>query len=361
MALDISSRIERLRQRFSEKEIDGFFISQPENRRYLSGFDGSAGYLLITPHDAILATDFRYLEQARRQAPACEVFRIDGDLEDWFPRLVAGLNLKHLGFEAGHITFSLYGNLSRLLNEAKLPLRLVGVGGLVEGLRAVKEPEEIEFITRAAAISDAAFEYAETVLYPGISEREAAWEIEKFMREQGSEVLPFDVILASGPNSALPHAKPSLRQLAIGEPVVIDIGARVGGYGSDLTRTIHLGAPDENFPRIYDIVLGAQLAAIAMTSEGMSGDEADRMARIVIEEAGYARAFGHTLGHGVGLSPHELPRLGPKVAEPLANGMVFTIEPGIYISGWGGVRIEDTVVMESGKIRLISKSRKVRD
>jgi Xaa-Pro aminopeptidase len=356
--MSLKTRRERLRQRFAEKEIDGLLVSQPTNIRYLAGFDGSAGYLLITAQDAILATDFRYLAQAARQAPGCQVFRTSGSIGDWFPRLVYGLKVNQLGFEAGHVTFSLYGKLSGILSKAQLPLKLMPVEGLVEGLRAIKEPEEIEFITRASAISDAAFEYAEAIIRPGISEQELAWEIERFMREKGSQALPFEVIVASGPNSALPHAKTSPRQLAPGEPIVIDLGAKVSGYCSDLSRTTCLGDTDERFNQIYDTVLGAQLAAIAMIREGMSGEEGDKIARIVIEEAGYKEAFGHALGHGIGLKPHEAPRLGPEAAEPLASGMVFTIEPGIYLDGWGGVRIEDTVVMEDGKIRVLSRSRK---
>jgi Xaa-Pro aminopeptidase len=358
--MELEGRLGRLRRKFAEKDIDALFISQPENRYYLSGFNGSAGYLLITHKDVFLATDFRYLEQAEKQAPQCQIFKIEGDIESWFPRLLSGLDLKQLGFEAGHVSFSLYRKLSNALTKAKLPLRLTPVEGLVEDLRAVKEPEEIEFISRASAISDAAFDYAETIIRPGMTEQELAWEIEKFMRERGSQAIPFDIIVASGPNAALPHAKPSPRPLAPGEPVVIDIGAKVAGYSSDLTRTICLGTQDETFSRVYDIVLGAQLAAVAMTGEGMTGGEADRVARTVIEEAGYKEAFGHALGHGVGLSPHEAPRLGPNSAEKLANGMVFTIEPGIYLAGWGGVRIEDTAVMENGRIRVISQSRKVR-
>ena len=358
--MGLEDRLERLRQRFTGEGIDALFISRSENRRYLSGFDGSAGYLLITHKDVVLATDFRYLEQAKGQAPQCQIFRTYGDIEDWFPELISGLDLKHLGFEAGHISFSLYRKLSSMLNKTKLPLQLMPVEGLVEGLRAVKEAEEIEFITQASAISDAAFEYAATVIRPGMREQELAWEIEKFMRERGSQAIPFDIIVASGPNAALPHAKPSSRQIALGEPVVIDIGARVAGYASDLSRTVCLGAQDETFGKVYDIVLGAQLAALAMIGEGMTGAEADGVARTVIEEAGYKEAFGHSLGHGIGLEPHEAPRLGPNSAEKLANGMVFTIEPGIYLAGWGGVRIEDTVVMENGKIRVISQSRKVR-
>jgi Xaa-Pro aminopeptidase len=358
--MGLAGRLKKLRQAFTEQGIDALFVSKPENRYYLSGFGGSAGYLLITPRANILATDFRYLEQARKAAPDYEIFKTTGDIGDWFPRLLSGLDLRHLGFEAGHISFSLYRKLSDTLAKAKLPLRLIPVDGLVEGLRAIKEAEEIEFITRASAISDAAFEYAENIIRPGMPEQELAWEIEKFMRERGSEATPFDVIVASGENSALPHAKPSSRQLALGEPIVIDIGAKVAGYSSDLTRTICLGAQGEDFSKVYDIVLGAQLAAAVMVKEAMTGDEADKVARIVIEEAGYKEAFGHALGHGIGLSPHEAPRLGPNSAEKLASGMVFTIEPGIYITGWGGVRIEDTVVMENGKIGVISQSRKVR-
>ncbi len=191
-----------------------------------------------------------------------------------------------------------------------------------------------------------------------MTEKEVAWEIEKFMRENGSQSIPFDVIVASGPNSALPHAKPSQRTINPGEPVLIDIGAKIEGYSSDLSRTICLGTPDDTFKKVYDTVLGAQLTAMAIIKEGMSGDEADSLALTVIEQAGYGEAFGHGLGHGVGLVTHEQPRLGLNSTESLASGMVFTIEPGIYLPGWGGVRIEDLVVMEDGGIRVLSKVKK---
>jgi Xaa-Pro aminopeptidase len=357
--LKISSRRQKLRQRLAEKEIDGILISQAENRYYLSGFDGSAGYLLITQQHAVLATDFRYLEQAKRQAPDYELFRITGDIEGWFPELVAELNLRQLGFETEHVTFALYRRLTDILKKASSKLRLVPADGLVESLREIKEPEEIELIAEAVGISDRAFEYIQGMIHPGITEKEVAWEIERFMREQGSQPLPFDVIATSGPNSALPHAKPSQRTINAGEPLVIDIGARYQGYSSDLTRTICPFSPEADFDKIYDTVLGAQLAAMAIIKEGMSGGEADQLARTVIEEAGYGEAFSHGLGHGIGLAPHERPRLGPSSSDQLAEGMVFTIEPGIYLAGWGGVRIEDTVVMEGGKIRVISQARKV--
>jgi len=357
--MNLEGRVKKLRQSLTEKEIDGLFISQPENRRYLSGFDGSAGYLLITPRNTILATDFRYLEQARRQAPDYEIFKITGDTGEWFPRLLAEVSVKKLGFEAGHISFYHYRRLSDILKKVYPQVKLIPVDGLVESLRAIKEPEEIELITRAVAISDAAFEYAEAIIHTGMTEKKLAWEIEKFMRDKGSESVPFDIIVGSGYNSAVPHAKPSSRAIQSGEPVVIDIGARVEGYSSDLSRTICLGTPDTTFQKIYGSVLGAQLTAIAMIKEGMTGEEADKTARIVIEEAGYGEAFGHALGHGIGLTPHEQPRLGSNSPEKLSNSMAFTIEPGIYLTGWGGVRIEDTVVMENGQVRVISKSRKI--
>ena len=353
----MKNRLQKLRQRFAEKEIDAIFISQPENRYYLSGFNGSSGYLLITPQNTILATDFRYLEQAKRQAPDYEIFQITNDIADWFPRLTAGLDLKKLGVEAGHITFAMYQRLTDVLKQSQL--KLIPVDGLVESLRAIKEPEEIEFITKAMEITDSAFEYIEDIIHTGMSEKEVAWEIEKSMREKGSESLPFDVIVASGPNSALPHAKPSSRIIRSGEPILIDMGARVEGYCSDLSRTICLDTPDDTFNKVYDTVLRAQLEALAIIKEGMAGEQADSLARTVIEQADYGEAFGHGLGHGVGLAPHELPRLGPNSAELLTSGMVFTIEPGIYLVGWGGVRIEDVVVMEEGKARVISKARKV--
>ncbi len=358
MNLKIGNRLQRLRQKSADKEVDAFFISQPENRYYLSSFDGSDGFLLITPQNTILATDFRYIEQAKRQAPDYEIFPISNNIADWFPRLVAELNLRRLGFEAGHITFARYQQLTNALNKAKSQLKLVSVDGLVESLRAIKEPEEIELITKASAITDSAFEYIEDIIHIGMSEKEVAWEIEKFMREKSGQAIAFDFIVASGPNSALPHAKPSQHAIRSGEPIVIDIGARIGGYGSDLSRTICLGSHNNTFNKVYDTVLKAQLAAIATIREGMTGEEADNLARKVIDQAGYGEAFGHGLGHGTGLAPHEQPRLGPNSLEHLVNGMVFTIEPGIYLTGWGGVRIEDTVVMESGKIRVISKAKK---
>jgi len=355
----MSGRLQKLRQKLAEKELDAIFVSQPANRYYLSGFDGSAGFLLITAQDAILATDFRYIEQAKQQAPEYSIFQITSNMANWFPELISGLKLHKLGFEAGHITFAVYRQLNDIIGKMQPTPKLIPLDGLVESLRVVKEPEEIEVISRAAELGDRAFEHIEGIIHAGMTEKEVAWEIEKFMRENGSQAVPFDIIVASGPNSALPHAKPSQRPIQPGEPILLDIGARIDGYSSDLSRTICLGAPDDTFKKVYDIVLGAQLTALALIKEGMTGEQADSLARTVITEAGYAEAFGHSLGHGVGLAAHESPRLSPGSTEPLTSGMVFTVEPGIYLPGWGGVRIEDLAVMEDSQIKVISKSRKV--
>jgi Xaa-Pro aminopeptidase len=357
--LKISNRLSKLRQRVIGKEIEAVLISQPENRCYLSGFDGSSGWLLITPDTAILATDFRYVEQAEKQAPDYAVFRTAGDMEGWFPELINGLNIRRLGFEADHISFDIYHRLSNILDDVEPQTRLVPITGLVEPIRAIKEPEEIELITQAIAVSDAALDKITSEIQVGMTEAEVAWEIEKTMRDNGSQTPPFDVIVASGGNAALPHHKPSSHIIKSGEPIVIDIGARVQGYGSDLSRTICLGTADNTFKMVYQAVLEAQMAAISGTIEGMTGAQADGFAREVIEKAGYGDNFGHGLGHGLGLVPHEKPHLSPNSEDVLVNGMVFTMEPGIYLSGWGGVRIEDTVIMENGRIRVLSQAQKM--
>ena len=348
-------RLEKLRQKLEENGLDAILVSQAENRRYLSGFTGSAGFLLVAEKSAILATDFRYTEQAQEQATDFEVVRIEGDLQKWFPDLISSLRVKRVGFEANDIPVSTHQRLAATEGEKEL----VPTEDVVESLRAIKDEAELTFITRAVELTDAVFEEVVPVIRPGMTEKEVAWEIERSLREKGSESVPFDLIVASGPNSALPHARPTDRAIAIGEPVVIDIGARFEGYASDLSRTIFLGNEDKTFARMYDLVLGAQLTAIATIEAGMSGEQVDALARTVIEQGGYGEAFGHGLGHGIGLAPHELPRLGRGSSTILSDGMVFTIEPGIYVKGWGGVRIEDVIVLEEGKARVISKARKI--
>lgn len=355
----MNKRLKKLRTKLAEKDIDGILITQADNRRYLSGFDGTAGYLIITAKDAILATDFRYTEQAKAEAPGFKIQHITGDLSKWLPGLLGDTGIKRLGFEGGDVTYDFHRQILDALKKKKCSVKLVPMRGLAEGIRSVKEPEEIEFIAKAAAITDNAFEYVEPKIKAGMTEIQVAWELEKAMRERGSQSLPFNVIVGSGANAALPHAKPTDKAIKEGEPIVIDMGAKYKGYASDLTRTICVGKPDAKFKKVYNTVLNAQKAAITGITRGMTGNKTDSIAREVIKKAGYGEAFGHALGHGVGLAEHEQPRLGPGSKEKLANGMVFTVEPGIYLSGWGGVRIEDTVVMEGGKVKAITKARKV--
>lgn len=342
----MKSRLRKLRRLLTQKGLDAVLVSSPSNRRYLSGFTGSAGFLLISPDEAILATDFRYTEQAGAQVPGFRIVRAHGEL-DWFPGTVAEAGLKVIGFESDDLAVTAYRHLveeSRRLAPKRRP-RLVPTRGLVESLRAIKDATELRAIRAAAALADAAMAHARRILALGMTEKRLSWEIERFLRERGSESLPFPIIVASGPNAARPHAEPSDRVIGEGEPVVIDLGARLNGYCSDLTRTISLGRPSERMGEVSAIVRKAQSAAIEALAAGMNGAEADRIARTVIESAGYREAFGHGLGHGVGLEVHEEPRLGPKSEDVLAAGMVFTIEPGVYIQGWGGVRIEDMVLL----------------
>ncbi|MFC1926510.1 M24 family metallopeptidase [Chloroflexota bacterium] len=349
------NRLSKLRDKLGESNLDALIISQRENRRYLSGFVGSAGFLIVSQDRAVLATDFRYVEQAQYQAPDCDIIRIEGDPAKWFPRLVSDIGVLRLGFEARDFS---YGQFARAAGETGKGVSLVPTEGLVESLRMVKEAGELEYLEKAAAMADAALEEVLPRINAGVSEKEVAWALESSLRRNGSETLPFDIIVASGPNAALPHARPGDRVIQDNEPVVIDFGARVGGYVSDITRTVCPGGGDKELHRIYDIVLGAQLTAISTLEAGMSGEQADRLARMVISQAGYGDAFGHGLGHGVGLAAHEGPRIGPGSTDIVAEDMVFTIEPGVYIPGWGGVRIEDTVVLKEGRVQPLTKSKK---
>ena len=352
----MSDRLKGLRQRLQHEGVDALVVSQADNRRYLSGFTGSAGFLVLSESSAVLATDFRYIQQARHQSPGFEVFRSTGELPKCLPEIVASLGVKRVGIESDVVSYATYQRLIAGAHQCQI----IPTEGIVESLRADKSDEELELIAKAVEISDGAFEEVLPTLRSGMSERQAAWELERSMRERGSESLPFDVIVASGPNSALPHHQPSERIMRDGEPVVVDMGACVGGYSSDLSRTICLGGGgDDRFGKIYDLVLGAQLTAMATIEAGMSGEQADNLARVVIDEGGYAEEFGHGLGHGIGLAPHELPRLGRGSGDVLEDGMVFTIEPGIYIEGWGGVRLEDVVVLEEGRVKVLSKAGKV--
>ena len=353
----MSQRLERLRARLLEKGYDGILVSQAENRRYLSGFTGSAGYLVITQKEAVLCTDFRYTEQAGLQAPEFDVRQIAGEYSAWLTPLVTDLQAHRLAFDAQHITVKSHTALQKAFVDTQV--ELLPDSETVEMLRAVKEPEEIAAVERAQALTDAAFIYVSNErMQPGMTENEVAWELERFIREHGGDGLAFDTIIAAGANSARPHHRAGETRIKAGEPIVMDFGAKVDGYCADMTRTICLGEQDDEFRRVYDLVLGAQVAAEALIKTGVTGEEADGYARKIIDEAGHAEHFGHSLGHGIGLYVHEYPHVAKRAQNVLEDGMIFSVEPGVYLTGWGGVRIEDLVVLESGTPRIITKAPK---
>lgn len=354
------NRVAALRSLIQEQEIDGMLISDAHNRRYLSGFIGSAGYLFITETDAVLMTDSRYTEQAGDQATGFEVSQIKGRLSEWFPTLLADLDVKKLGFESDNLTVAGLKLFEDAIDETDVEVSLEPKSGDAAKIRAIKDEGEIELLQKAIDIGDAAFEETAAKLTAGMTEKEAAWEFEKAIRERGAECLSFDTIVANGPNAARPHHQTGDSELQEGQTIVFDCGATYQGYCSDLTRTFVLGEADDEVARIYNIVLEAQETAIENVTSGITGSDADAIARKIIDEAGYADNFGHSLGHGLGLEVHEDPNVGPRGTTVLEDGMPFTIEPGIYIPGWGGVRIEDVVVLENGRARVLSHAKKMR-
>jgi Xaa-Pro aminopeptidase len=355
-----------------EAKLHGFLVGAPvedifhthaANRRYLSGFTGSTGWLLITAEHAFIIVDFRYVEQAERECPGFTIFRTTGGADKWFASIVgqANLSAKRIGFEPGDLTVASFQALKKAA-EAMPPAdrpKLLSAPPLVTQLRATKEPAEIEALQRAVDVGDTAFSTVAERVEPGWTERRVALEIESEARRIGAEGLSFPTIVAAGPHGAMPHAQPRDHTIEGGDGVIIDMGVIVDGYCSDLTRTIAVGKPDPKFHEIYDIVLTAQRTAEELVRTGMSGEEAHMLAHNVIAEAGYGENFGHGLGHGVGLLIHEAPRLARLSKEELQDGMVVTIEPGIYITGWGGVRIEDMAVLENGRARIMTRAPKL--
>ncbi|MGQ9600284.1 MAG: M24 family metallopeptidase [Anaerolineae bacterium] len=334
-------RLAKLRQSLSDQGLEALLISQPENRRYLSGFTGSAGWLLISAERSILATDFRYYEQVEREAPTFELAKIKTTFSQLLPDLLAGAGVRRLGFESQHVTVDELDTW----RQATEGVEWVPCKGLVEALRAVKEEDEIKALRRSVALTDAAFAHLMEVIRPGMTEQQAAWEIESYMRSHGASKVAFDLIVAAGPNGALPHARAGEHILQPGEPIIVDIGCMVDGYCSDMTRTFCLGEPGPRYMAVWELVLRAQEAAKAVIRAGVPAVEVDGAARSVIAQAGYGEYFGHGLGHGVGLAVHESPKASPLSDDVLRSGMSLTVEPGIYLPGEFGVRIEDLVIV----------------
>lgn len=352
----IQKRLNELRKKMVKDKLDAVIISQPQNIRYLSNFAGGEGYLFITAEKQIAVNNFIYIEQIRAEAPDFAIHQVKTHGDNWLKEVTLRLKLGSIGFEAEHLSFTTAKTIIGFLDGSGV--NFVPISNFVEEIRMAKNKEEIENITKAAEIGDNALNHVSANLKEGMTEKEVAWQLEMHMRSNGSEVLPFDIIVASGPNGALPHAIPTDRKIKAGEPIVIDMGARYNGYASDITRTLYLGEPDEMFIKIYNIVLEAQSAAMSGIKPNMKAADADGIAREVINSAGYKDNYGHGLGHGVGLNVHEMPFIGPESKNIIPDDTVFTIEPGIYIPGWGGVRIEDTCHMEYGKIKALTKAKK---
>jgi Xaa-Pro aminopeptidase len=355
-------RLEHVRERLDTLGLDALLVSTPANRRWLSGFSGSAGILMIDAEHARIATDGRYYEQAQMQAPDFELVMAPiRPFGSFAGSLLAGLGDKTLGFETHSLTVSDYRewtDVIALLPRSDRP-RLESAPDVIESLRAIKDTYELDAITRAVNLGDETFAYAFELLRPGISERELAWEIQRYAIEHGAERLSFETIIAAGAHGAMAHARPRDVIIQAGQGVVMDLGVIVDGYCSDLTRTPIVGEPDARFRHVYDAVLTAQTMAEERIEAGMRGAEAHAIAATVLAEAGYEEAFSHGLGHGVGIEIHEAPRLAPDSDDVLMDGHVVTVEPGAYFPNWGGVRIEDQCVMEDGRLRVISRAAKL--
>lgn len=333
--------------------LDALLVQHLPNIRYLTGFTGSAGLLLVRLDVSLLFVDFRYAAQAPQETgPAAEVVVDPVNLWRRVVRSLTDRPVDRLGYEA-HVTTA--ADLDRL---AAVPALRVATGGLVEQARASKDAGEVEAIRAAAALAAEALEEVVPGIRAGQTEFEVAAALEHALRRRGSEWHPFPTIAASGPRSALPHARTSGRTLQRGEFLLLDFGAQVDGYCADLTRTFVIADPPDGRQRaVHDIVREAQARALAGLVPGMPARDADALARDLIASHGFGEAFGHSLGHGLGLEVHEAPRLSPIAEEPVPAGAVVTVEPGIYFPGWGGVRLEDDVHLGPGGPELLSDGR----
>ena len=326
-------------------EVEAVLVTDPYNMRYLSGFSGGEGALLLTDRKKVLITDSRYTEAAGRETDflVLEESRSNprGEL---LAQLAGEYRVSRMGFEDAAVTYQEYEKLRKALPEQEL----IPLGGLLDSLRAVKTEEELKLIRRAESIGDLAFAKILEVLKPGISELEVAAELEYQMKRAGAEGLSFDTIVASGFHSSMPHAVPTEKKLEPGDFVTMDFGCRYRGYCSDMTRTVVIGKASQEQKKIYQTVLEAQRLALDQLSAGKTGRQVDAVARGHIAQAGYGKYFGHGLGHSLGLFIHEEPRLSPGDDTLLLPGMVETVEPGIYVPGFGGVRIEDLALVKEG-------------
>lgn len=350
----MNSRLNELRDTFTDKKIDAMLVTNSTNRRYITGFTGSAGYALITKDKAILVTDFRYIDQAKNQVNGFEVVKHDGLINDVISELLISNSVNKLGFEQDFVTFSLYGIFSDKFSNVEL----VPISQVIENLRMIKDNDEIMLIKKATEIADNAFSYILNIIKPNIKETDISLALEYKMRELGAEGISFTSIVASGYRSALPHGAASDKEVKSGDFVTMDFGAIYNGYVSDMTRTVVVGKPSEKQREIYKIVLEAQLEGVNHIKPGMTCKEADALTRDIITKYGYGEYFGHGTGHGIGLDVHEGPTVSFRSDTVLTPGMIVTVEPGIYIPDFGGVRIEDDILITETGREVLTKSNK---
>lgn len=353
------NQLKRLRDTLKETDADGILISSETNQRYLTDFHFSDGYLLITESRAILLTDSRYIEAAKNRVPDFESMTPPkgASMKECLSDLAREAGITRLAIEDDSLSCASFRSLSEAFKSCTLT---TGGSALLSALRAIKTPEELDRIGRAQVITDQAFAHILNFITPNVTEREVALELEFFMRRAGAEAVAFDTIAVSGCASSLPHGEPRNCKLEKGF-LTMDFGARVNGYCSDMTRTVVIGKAEPEVKKVYETVLAAQKAALEIIAEGISCRKADAAARGVIENAGYGKNFGHSLGHGVGMFVHEGPSLSPKAQEGsvLKRGNVVTVEPGIYLEGRFGCRIEDMVAIDhDGTVRNFTKSPK---
>lgn len=349
-------KLMKLREQMQKRELDSLLVTNPYNLRFITGFTGTAGLALITPNDAWFITDFRYTEQAGEQVKEFKVVQAQKGLIDEVARIAQEAAVKRLAFEQDYMTFATYSQY-----QEKLSATLEPVSGLIEKLRMVKSPEELDVLKAAAKIADDAFEHICSYIKAGMTELEVSNELEFFMRSQGATSSSFDIIVASGLRSALPHGVASDKKIESGDLITLDFGALYNGYVSDITRTVAVGEPSDKLKEIYQVVLDSQVLALEKIKPGMTGIEADAIARDYIKSKGYGEAFGHSTGHGIGLEVHEGPGLSFRSETILEPGMAVTVEPGIYLPGIGGVRIEDDILItETGNERLTHSSKELR-
>lgn len=348
-------RLDAAKRLLIEKGLDGFIVFKPVNVTYLTGFTGDDSIVIISLNESYFITDSRYTEQANQEIKDFKIVEHKSDIFEAIKDCVNMMGINKLGFEENYITFEQYNKLKNMLNVVMKP-----ENSFVESLREIKDDTEIENIKKAQFITDETFKYFINFVKPGMKEKDVALEMEYYMKKLGADDKSFDFIVASGKRSSMPHGKASDKVIENGDFVTFDYGCRVNGYCSDMTRTIVVGKANEKQREIYNTVLEAQINAINNLKSGMIEKEGDYLARKIIIERGYGDYFGHSLGHGVGLEIHEKPFMGPRGTNLLKSGMVVTVEPGIYIPDFSGVRIEDMVLLkEDGVIDLTNSPKEL--